>query len=267
MSGSDREILPIRPPEDADDDWIYLRAHVAYDGTDFFGFQIQLHHRTVQGEIEQALERVTTRPTRVVGAGRTDTGVHAADQVIAFWARWRHRLEDLERALNALLPDDLLLWGVQRAPDDFHPRFSATSRWYRYTIWNGVRPSVFHRRYAWNHVDRLDEGRMNAAAEALIGRHDFATFGQPPQGENTIRRIFRAQWTREGDLLHFDIEGDAFLRRMVRNIVGALVRVGRGEEPPEWVGEILAGRDRSQSAPPAPPCGLCLMRVVYPDGF
>ncbi|MCD6289378.1 MAG: tRNA pseudouridine(38-40) synthase TruA [Anaerolineae bacterium] len=241
----------------------YLRALVEYDGTDFFGFQRQATHRTVQGELEDALEAVTQERASVIGAGRTDTGVHAIGQVVAFRTRWRHDIATLERAWNALLPEDVAVRDVVPAPEGFHPRFSARSRWYRYTVWDGRPRSPLRRRYAWVYPVRLDEGRMNEAAKFLVGRHDFKAFGQPPQGENTVRHISHAMWTRQGDTLWFDIRGDAFLRRMVRNLVGTLLRVGRGERPPEWVAEVLAGGDRSQSAPPAPACGLCLMEVSY----
>jgi len=242
---------------------LYLRAWVEYDGTDFFGFQRQATHRTVQGELERALEAVTQQKVRVIGAGRTDAGVHAAGQVVAFRVRWRHPISALERAWNALLPEDIAVWGVEPAPKGFHPRFSARSRYYRYTIWNGPRRSPLHRRYAWVLPEPLDDEAMQEATRILVGEHDFAAFGRPPRGENTVRRILRATWTREGHTLRFDIEGNAFLKHMVRNMVGTLVCVGRGEKPPEWVAEVLESRDRSQCAPPAPACGLCLMGIVY----
>lgn len=206
---------------------------------------------------------VTRERTRVIGAGRTDTGVHAVGQVVAFRVHWRHSLAELERAWNALLPADVAVRKVEPAPEGFHPRFSARSRRYRYTIWNGLGRSPLHRRYAWMYSAPLDEGLMNQAAQFLIGEHDFAAFGEPPQGENSVRRVYHANWIRCGDLLQFDVEANAFLKRMVRNLVGALARVGRGEVPPEWVREVLESRDRARCAPPAPPCGLCLMEVVY----
>lgn len=242
---------------------LYLRALVEYDGTDFFGFQWQSDCRTVQGELEKALEAVTQERTRVIGAGRTDAGVHAVGQVIAFRVRWRHSLADLERAWNALLPEDVAVRQIEPAPEGFHPRFSARSRRYRYTIWNGPRRSPLHRRYAWVHPAFLDENLMNQATQFLIGKHDFAAFGEPPQGENSVRHVYHAHWARCGDLVWFDIEANAFLKRMVRNLVGALARVGRGEAPPEWVREVLESRDRARCAPPAPSCGLCLMEVIY----
>ncbi len=265
MAPADREPSPAEQSRRREglDRVLYLRAWVEYDGTEFFGFQRQAQHRTVQGELERALEAVTQEQIRVVGAGRTDTGVHAAGQVVAFRTRWRHSVAELERAWNALLPDDVAVWRLEPAPKGFHPRFSARRRWYRYTIWNGSRRSPLHRRYAWVYTEPLDEERMNQAARFLVGEHDFAAFGQPPQGENTVRRIFRAVWTRQDETLWFDVEGNAFLKHMVRNLVGTMVRVGRGEMPPEWVAEVLASRDRAQCGVPAPPCGLCLMEVVY----
>ncbi len=260
-----RESLPgEQAGDEADlDGELYLRARVEYDGTEFFGFQRQATHRTVQGELERALEAVTRRPVRVIGAGRTDTGVHAMGQVVAFRVVWRHPIPDLERAWNALLPEDIAVWRLERAPKGFHPRFSARSRWYRYTIWNGGRRSPLWRRYAWVVPEPLNERAMQEAARCLVGEHDFAAFGQPPQGENTVRHIFRAEWVRDGDVLRFDIEGNAFLKHMVRNLVGAFLYVGRGQRPPEWLAQVLEGRDRARCAPPAPPCGLCLMEVAY----
>jgi tRNA pseudouridine38-40 synthase len=245
------------------DHGLYLKALVEYDGTDFFGFQWQSDCRTVQGELEKALEAVTQERTRVVGAGRTDAGVHAVGQVVAFRVHWRHSLADLERAWNALLPEDVAVRQVEPVPEEFHPRFSARSRRYRYTIWNGRGRSPLHRRYAWVYSVPLDEGVLNQAAQFLLGEHDFAAFGEPPQGENSVRHVYRAHWTRCGDLLWFDIEANAFLKRMVRHLVGTLVHVGRGEAPPEWVREVLESRDRARCAPPAPPWGLCLMEVLY----
>ncbi len=245
------------------DSGLYLRALVEYDGTDFSGFQWQAAGRTVQRELERALEAVTQEQSRIVGAGRTDAGVHAVGQVVAFHTGWRHPIATLERAWNALLPEDVAVWRLEPAPAGFHPRFSARSRRYRYTIWNGSRGSPLHRRYAWVCPGPLDEALMNQAAQVLVGEHDFAAFGQPPQGENSVRHVFQAVWTRCGDVLWFDIEGNAFLKHMVRYLVGALVRVGRGEASPEWLAEVLESRDRARCAPPAPPCGLCLMEVVY----
>lgn len=240
-----------------------FRAKVEYDGTDFYGFQVQATERTVQGEIERALEAVTGSGTRVVGAGRTDRGVHARGQVVRFTAVWRHGLEELQRALNAVLASDVSILELDRAEEGFHPRFSALRRSYRYTILNRRWPSPLERRRAWHVSQGLDLGWMAEGSRCLIGTHDFATFGQPPQGENTVRTVFRAEWQEDGAQLWFDIEADAFLYRMVRSIVGTLVLVGRGQISPQEVELFLKARDRSLIQQVAPAYGLCLMRVDY----
>jgi tRNA pseudouridine38-40 synthase len=240
-----------------------FRARVEYDGTDFHGFQVQAAERTVQGEIETAVEAITGAKTRVVGAGRTDSGVHASGQVVSFAAVWRHGLPDLHRALNAVLAADLSILEMDLAPGGFHPRFSATRRAYRYTILNRPWRSPLERRIAWQIAQRLDLDRMADASLSLIGTKDFATFGQPPQGVNTVRTVFRAGWQAEGSRLWFDIEANAFLYRMVRSIVGTLVLVGRGQLSPQEFESFLLARDRSLIKRLAPAHGLCLMRVDY----
>jgi tRNA pseudouridine38-40 synthase len=238
-------------------------AKVEYDGTDFFGFQIQASERTVQGEIERALEAVTGIKTRVAGAGRTDRGVHARGQVVSFEVAWRHGLPDLQRALNAVMADDVVVLEMGLAPDGFHPRFSARRRTYRYTILNRIWPSALERRTAWHVTQKIDVSRMAEACDCLLGTHDFATFGQAPQGENTVRTVLRAEWQANGCRLLFDIEANAFLYRMVRSIVGMLVLVGWGQmSAPEYT-EMLLSRDRSLVKQVAPAHGLCLMRVDY----
>jgi tRNA pseudouridine38-40 synthase len=238
-------------------------AKVEYDGTDFYGFQVQAVERTVQGEIERALEAVTRVKTRVVGAGRTDRGVHARGQVISFSATWRHGLPDLHRALNAVLAADVSILEMDLAPEGFHPRFSALRRAYRYTILNRLWRSPLERRAAWQVARKLDMARMVEASRSLIGTHDFATFGQPPQGENTVRTVFRAEWQGNGSQLWFDVEANAFLYRMVRNVVGTLVLVGWGQVAPQELESFLQARDRSLVKQVAPAHGLCLMRVDY----
>lgn len=242
----------------------HLRALVEYDGSDFLGFQVQRGGRTVQGVLEQALERLTGEPVRVRYAGRTDAGVHAVGQVISAQVNWRHSLEALQRAWNALLPADVALRGLQVEPDPrFHPRFSALSRCYRYTVWTAPWRSPLHARFTHHEPRPLDVAKMNQAAGLLIGVHDFASFGQPTQGDVTVRRVDRAVWQQSEQLLTFDIEANAFLRRMVRTAAATLLEVGQGRRSVESVGEVLAARDRSKAAPPAPAGGLCLIAVKY----
>jgi tRNA pseudouridine38-40 synthase len=241
----------------------YVRATVTYDGTDFCGFQVQVAQRTVQGELETALETITQEPVRVIGAGRTDSGVHALGQVVAFHARWQRPLSELCRAWNAVLPKDVAIWSLAEAGQGFHPRFDAQSRTYRYTIWNHPTRNPLLRRTALWQPQVLDLASMTEATNLLVGEHDFATFGSPPQGSNTIRRVICASWTRKEETLYLDIEANAFLYRMMRSIVGTLLQVGRGVMSVEQFASVFAAADRAQAGPTAPANGLCLMAVKY----
>jgi tRNA pseudouridine38-40 synthase len=239
-----------------------VMAVIEYDGTDYLGFQLQAEGRTIQGEVERALAEVTCRETRIAGAGRTDAGVHAVGQVISFVPQWRHSLTELQRAMNALLSKDIVVHQITWVADDFHPRFSAVSREYRYTILNEPFRSPLARRFAYHYPKPLNVEAMARAARCLVGSHDFASFGRPPQGENTVRQVYQAECTRQ-DHIYFDIVANAFLYRMVRNLVGTLLLVGIGELSPRRFEEILQARDRRSAGPVAPAHGLCLVRVNY----
>lgn len=242
------------------------RAIVEYDGTDFKGFQRQAQgERTVQETIEDAIYAISNQVVRIVGAGRTDAGVHAKGQVVAFDVNWRHDIQALYRAMNANLPADLKVREIERAEDSFHPRFDALRRTYEYTINNQKEPSPLLRRTTWHRQDCLDERAMNQASELLIGEHDFATFGRPTVGENTVRRVFTARWIRRADILTFTVEANAFLNRMVRSLVGSLCQVGDGKWTVEYFLEIFTQAKRALAAPSAPPQGLCLVSVSYND--
>ncbi len=241
----------------------HLMAIVEYDGTRYRGFQLQRSHRTIQGEIESALESVVGYPTRIVGAGRTDTGVHAKGQVVHFDVSWRHSVPDLHRALNAVLPKDIAFVELREAPPGFHARYSARGREYVYTIFNGPVRSPLVARYAHHCPSPLDTGAMDRACACLVGTHDFMPFGWPPRGENTVRTVVRAACRREGDFAYIEMEADAFLRRMVRRIVGNLLLVGRGELSVEEFARLLGLKDRRTPAVEAPAHGLCLVRVNY----
>lgn len=261
-------------------------ALVAYDGTDYHGFQAQANAVSVQQMLEDALDCFAERRSRLTAAGRTDTGVHATGQVIAVQVNWRHSLEALQRAWNIHLPPTIVVRGVQAAPDGFHPRFSALSRTYRYTVQCGgqdggrseVNRSPLTHRYAWFEPRPLDVAAMNAVSATLVGHHDFATFGQPPQGENTLRMVQAARWewviesppsvsSFAGSPLIFTITATAFLRQMVRSLVGSMLAVGRGEWTQEVFADAWAAVDRNRSAPPAAPQGLVLEKVTYPDNL
>lgn len=257
-------------------------ALVAYDGTEYHGFQYQVGAATIQEQLESALGHVAEFHGHVVGAGRTDAGVHASGQVVAAEVQWRHSLRDLQRAWNAHLPHAIRVWRVRQAPEGFHPRYSAIERTYRYTVYQArnssdppVRSSPLTDRYGLYVTGELDLAAMQAAAAALVGEHDFATFGQPPQGEQTVRTVRQAEW-HDGSAhlvgcdplvarcLLFVISANAFLRQMVRSIVGTLIEVGNGNWTVAKFEAALAARDRSRSAPPAAPNGLLLARVTYP---
>ncbi len=241
----------------------YFRAVIEYDGAGYCGFQVQVDRRSIQGVLEEALSNVTRQETRVIGAGRTDAGVHARGQVIAFRVRWRHSVADLHRAMNAVLPQDVVLLSLKIALEKFHPRYSARSRWYRYTVLNQPFRSPLNRRWAYYVPRPLDVKLMNQTAGSLVGEHDFATFGRPTQGQNTVRRVLRASWWSEKFFLYFDIEANAFLQRMVRSLVGTLLLVGAGEFTPEEFRRRLIACERSLAGPTVPPQGLCLMAVNY----
>ena len=241
------------------------RSLLEYDGTDFLGFQRQAAGRTVQGEVEAALGRIGWTGRTIWGAGRTDAGVHASGQVIAFDLDWQHGDEALGRALNANLPSDAAVRDTAACEESFHPRYSARGRRYRYTFYNQPVRSPLAARYAWQVWPALDPAALEAASAHLLGRHDFATFGtDPDEGTNTVRTVSTAAWhTAPGGWLSFEIVAEAFLQRMVRSLAGALRRVGAGELTPDELAALLAARDRAKCPPVAPPQGLCLVEVLY----
>lgn len=242
------------------------RALIEYDGTAYCGFQRQREeYPTVQGELENVLQNLAQQPVTIFGSGRTDSGVHATGQVIAFTLNWRHGAPALQRALNANLPDDIVVLQLEITEPEFHPRFDAKRRAYVYHIYNAPVRSPLKRWHSW-HVSRpLDMVAMNEAATCLIGTHDFATFGQPPQGNNSVRQIFRAEWQQAGAMLTFHIEANAFLYRMVRSLVGSLKLVGEGSWQITDFKAALVAADRHRSGTVAPAAGLYLVSVWYDD--
>ncbi len=237
-----------------------FRATVEYDGTEFSGFQLQAGSRTVQGELEAALARLSGGDRQpVVGAGRTDAGVHAAGQVIAFTYPGSLSAEALTEALNGTLPPDVAVRDLRRAPAGFNPRYAARYREYRYSIWNGPRSPLRERTALWVRGE-LDVAAMARAATAFEGRHDFSAFGgADPQ---PVRNVNRLRVRRDGSLVTIDVRADAFLRGMVRRIVAILLAVGKGRlAPGEVPGLVSAGRPALRGAA-APARGLCLRRVV-----
>jgi len=243
-----------------------LRLTVEYEGTAYRGWQLQPDGPTVQAVLEEALTTALRERVRVRGAGRTDAGVHACGQVAA--VRVHEVPADLGRllkSLNALTPDDVAVRDVIVVDDDFDPRRHARSRTYEYRIWNAVAPSPFWRRHAWHLPTRVDVAAMNEAARVLEGEHDFATFraADAEPVRSTVRRVIESRLRVDGRLLVYRIEATAFLKHMVRSVVGTLVEVGRGERPAASFPELLAARDRTRAGATAPAHGLVLVSVRY----
>jgi tRNA pseudouridine38-40 synthase len=237
-----------------------FRATVEYDGTDFAGFQAQPGVRTVQGELEAALARLSGGIRQpVMGAGRTDAGVHATGQVIAFTYPGSLPVEALMESLNGVLPPDVAISGLRRAPSGFNPRYAARYREYRYSIWNGPRSPLRERTALWVRQD-LDVATMARAATAFEGRHDFSAFGgADPQ---PVRTVHRLRVRRSGSAVTIDVRADAFLRGMVRRIVATLLAVGTGKLDASAVPGLLVAGKPALAGAMAPARGLCLRRVV-----
>jgi tRNA pseudouridine38-40 synthase len=221
----------------------------------------------VQGEVEAVLARLQGgEHVPVRGAGRTDSGVHATGQVIDFRLRWKSDEQQLQHSLNAMLPADVAVVRLSQAPENFHPRYDALSRTYIYTLLNSPSRQPLHRRATHYEPRLLDEKVMDLAVRMLLGEHDFAAFGRAPGAGSSTRRLLRdaAVW-RSGELVRVGLEANAFLFRMVRSLVGSLLVIGRGERPAEWLVDLLAAGDRGAAAQVAPPTGLCLVAVRYPE--
>jgi tRNA pseudouridine38-40 synthase len=245
---------------------VRLRFVVEYDGTDFVGWQRQVRGRTVQGELERCIAEITNqREARVVGAGRTDSGVHAVGQVAHVDTVWSDEPAALARAMNAVLPRDVAVRSCTVAPRGFHARHSAVGRGYRYTIWRGSGRSPLMRRTSHFVQFELEVAPMVEASEHLVGAHDFGAFGNPTvSGGSTVRRLDQLDVREEGDRLVFDVAANAFLRHQVRRTVGFLIDVGRGRYPASSVGHMLAREIGAPVARRAPARGLMLMAVDYP---
>ncbi len=244
------------------------KATIAYDGTDFAGFQRQKADRTVQSVLEGVLGTIAGSDRIVIrGAGRTDAGVHATGQVIDFaLPTWRQDPATLRHALNATLPRDVAVWDIAPVADDFHARFSAVSRAYIYTILNTPLRHPLYERTALHEAVPLDGAAMDQAIQLLRGEHDFGSFGRATtQSQSTVRTLLDAKVWREGDVVKVGLAANGFLFRMVRSIVGTLLPIGRGDHKPEWILEVLSVRHRKAAAKVIAPNGLCLVGVGYPD--
>ncbi|MEN6520848.1 MAG: tRNA pseudouridine(38-40) synthase TruA [Armatimonadota bacterium] len=241
-----------------------IKVVVEYDGTDYFGFQKQPGMQTIQGKLESALTRIIKETVAVCGAGRTDAGVHAHGQVINFKAGGTIQTKKIVVALNSMLPKDIVAKDAVEAPDEFHSRYSAKSRVYKYVILNDEIPSAISARFVWCFPYKLDETVMNRAAEALLGVHDFTSFSAAGADiPHRVREIKKLAVHRNGKHIIFDIEANAFLHSMARIIVGTLTDVGQGRLEPKDIARILEAKDRRLAGKTAPPSGLSLMEVTY----
>jgi len=242
-----------------------LKLTLAYDGTRFVGWQRQAQGESIQGLLEDALARFEGSPVTVHGAGRTDAGVHALGQVASVRVTCPHDVATLTRALNAHLPEDLRVLAVEEAAADFHARFSAKSKTYRYVIRNGPIAMPFERAYVWHLAEPLNVEAMQRAAALLVGTHDFAAFQsvgtETPGSVRTVLRSGILQF--EPSLLSYQVTGEGFLRHMVRALTGTLVEIGRGWREPESIQSLLSGGRRSDAGATAPPHGLFLVSVDY----
>lgn len=237
---------------------------IAYDGTAFHGWQLQPARRTVQGVLEAGVQQLTSESVRIAASGRTDAGVHADGQVVAFDLERAWEPHRLQLGLNAVTPGDVSVKAAEVAPEGFDPRRWATHRRYVYRIWNTAWDSPFWRRYAWRLRHRLDLDAMQEAAAMLRGEHDFSSFRAAGcDAESPVRRVYRSEVVRCEERIEFTIEATAFLRHMVRNITGTLVAIGRGRQRVEDLPSLIEARDRTRAAPTAPAHGLRLEEVRY----
>lgn len=261
----------------------HFKLTLSYDGTPFVGWQRQAAGLSIQGLLEDALAVLDGQPVAVAGAGRTDAGVHALGQVASATLRRDIDAETLVRALNARLPPEVRVLAAAAVAPAFHARFSQVSKIYRYRIWNAAVVSPIERAYVWHYPVALDVPAMDAAAQLLVGRHDFSAFqGTGTAARSAEREIFTScvvhapsaiaggtdatlTFGSRPPLVVYDVSGDGFLRHMVRNIVGTLIEVGRGRRPPAWVADVLHSRQRARAGETAPPSGLFLVSVAYPD--
>lgn len=242
-----------------------IKLTIEYDGTDYFGWQIQKRKPTVQGEIKKVLERILKEKIRLIGAARTDSGVHAISQVANFeTTNEKLSSESLNKALNSLLPSDMVIKEVKEVPHSFHARYGARSKIYRYQILNQLFPSALERRFSWHIPGLLQWRKIREAIEYFFGKHDFSLFsvsGSSRKNRLCTVRDFRIRKVK--NLYVLQIEADYFLYKMVRRMVGALVEVGRGKIEPEYISRLLHGKASTLRAQTAPPHGLFLIKVKY----
>lgn len=249
-----------------------IKLTLEYDGTNYCGWQIQSHRVTkpprqkpsIQETVEKALRKIFREKIKITGAGRTDAGVHAFAQVANFKTKSGLPLSRVQQGLNAALPDDIVVTSAQQVGVDFHSRFRARSKLYRYAILNRQHPGAFLHKRAYFFRYPLDIGLMRRESKALLGRHDFSSFqSSGTRKRNAVKTIKKITFKRHGDLVYIDIEGDGFLYNMARNIVGTLIEIGRGHFKKGRLKKILSGRDRRLAGPTAAAKGLYLVKVGY----
>jgi tRNA pseudouridine38-40 synthase len=253
----------------------YFKLTIAYDGTDFHGWQMQKGKSTVQGEIVSVLRRLTQEELELNGSGRTDAGVHALGQVANFRTQSALSAAEFQRALNALLPMSIRIVAAEETGPAFNARFSAKGKIYRYRIYRGKVVPPFLWRYVLHYPFPLDEEAMKDAAARFVGVHDFSSFAASTGSQdddkerNMVREIFSAELKRTEDMeeLWFTVQGHSFLRYMVRKMVGTLLEVGRRKLSPADINRLFEMKDRSKSGPTAPPRGLCMVKVEHEEGF
>jgi len=247
---------------------VRIALGVEYDGTDFAGWQIQPNQRTVQDCLQKAISTVSNQPTTIIAAGRTDSGVHALNQVVHFDTDAIRNERNWILGLNANLPRDINVVWAREVDDNFSARFSATRRHYRYLLMNRVSRTAIHDNRMWWVFKPLDVEKMQQAADQLIGHHDFSAFrAKECQANSPIKTLERLKISKQGDCIAIDVTAQSFLHHMVRNLVGVLVPIGQGDKPVSWAQYVLETKDRSKGGITSPPQGLFFIDVEYPEQY
>lgn len=245
-----------------------IKLIVAYDGTNYCGWQVQPGKRTIEGELNKALSALLKEEIHVIGASRTDSGVHSLGNIAVFDTASRIPGEKFSYALNQRLPEDIVVQKSEEAPPGYHPRKCDSVKTYEYRIWNHMFPNPLNRRYAAFVYTPLDEGKMAEAAGYLVGEHDFTSFCSAASPlENKVRTVYSAEVSRDRETITLKIRGNGFLYNMVRIIAGTLIKVGQGAMSPEMIPRILEAKDRQAAGPTAPPEGLTLVEIVQTCPF